>query len=245
MRMPHFAVMATVAVGLVAAPLRAAPTDAPTGSSPANRPGAPTSPAGPSVTSPAGPSRQDLPPDAPRQRPLDVHTAASPDAPVSGLTTPGLTARHVGSTLSAVDQEFVQQAAVGGLAEVAAGRLALQKSQNTRVKQFAQQMVTDHTAANAALQRLATPKGLTLPAKPDAKHEAAVKDLAAKDGTKFDRAYMLAQVQDHLQVISVFQREAAQGGDTELKSWAQQTLPKLRHHLQMAEEILRAAPGGA
>ena len=47
--------------------------------------------------------------------------------------------------------------------ELEAANLILQKSKNAEVKDFAQMMITDHTKANAELQKLATLKGLQLP----------------------------------------------------------------------------------
>src|SRR4029450_3766441 len=58
------------------------------------------------------------------------------------------------------DQLFVQQASSGGLAEVRAGQLATERAASAEVKQFGQQMVTDHTKANQELATLAQAKQL-------------------------------------------------------------------------------------
>ncbi len=42
------------------------------------------------------------------------------------------------------DLAFMNDAAPGGLAEVELGRMATERAASTEVKQFAQQMVTDH-----------------------------------------------------------------------------------------------------
>jgi putative membrane protein len=65
--------------------------------------------------------------------------------------------------LSALDQQFVIDAAQGGMAEVQLGQLALERSRNPEVKQFARQMIQEHTRANERLMRLATQKGITPP----------------------------------------------------------------------------------
>jgi putative membrane protein len=49
-------------------------------------------------------------------------------------------------------------------------RLALQKSANDSMKQYAQKTSDDHTMAGEELMRLASMKGVTLPTQPDAKH---------------------------------------------------------------------------
>ncbi len=52
------------------------------------------------------------------------------------------------------------------MAEVEAGNLARQKSNNAKVKDFAAMMVKDHTAANDTLKSLAASKNITLPSSP-------------------------------------------------------------------------------
>lgn len=51
-------------------------------------------------------------------------------------------------------QQFVRKAATGGLAEVQLGQMALQRAASPEVKQFAQQMVDDHTKANNELRQI-------------------------------------------------------------------------------------------
>ena len=54
------------------------------------------------------------------------------------------------------DLAFVQQATASGLAEVMEGQLAIAKSSSPAVRNFGQQMVTDHTAANDQLRAIAS-----------------------------------------------------------------------------------------
>ena len=67
-------------------------------------------------------------------------------------------------------QDFVNQAASGGLFEVQSSELALQRSQNADVQQFANQMITDHTANNQELMAAAKAEGLTVPAQISSPH---------------------------------------------------------------------------
>jgi predicted outer membrane protein len=55
----------------------------------------------------------------------------------------GVTAKAKG--LSADEQQFVKKAAAGGLAEVKLSELAKDRASDAKVKDFAAQMVTDHT----------------------------------------------------------------------------------------------------
>jgi len=134
-------------------------------------------------------------------------------------------------------QGFATRAAQGGMAEVELGRLASQKAQNAEVKKFAQMMVQDHTNANTELKSLAGKKNITLPTALDAEHKAVMDKLQGLTGAEFDKAYMDAMVEDHEKTVDLFQAQADDGDDADVKAFAAKTLPKIRQHLEMAEKI--------
>jgi putative membrane protein len=144
------------------------------------------------------------------------------------------TARAAGP---AADVAFVQKAAAGGLAEVAAGTLAQKKGNNDRVKQFGAHMVEDHSKANDELKALAAAKKIEVPSTPDAEHRQALAKLEAASGAAFDRAYRAQMVADHQKTIALFEQQAKNGQDADLKAFAAKTLPSLREHLKMAQTL--------
>lgn len=156
-------------------------------------------------------------------------TFATDTAATSTTTT------NTGS-LSPTDAEFVSKAAMGGLAEVQYGNLALQKAQSADVKSFAQRMVTDHGAANQELQALATSKGMTLPTDLAGTHKAGYDHLNMLSGAEFDKAYMQHMVADHQTDIAEFEKAASSATDSEVKAFASKTLPTLQQHKQLADE---------
>jgi len=140
--------------------------------------------------------------------------------------------------LSALDRQFVIDAAHGGMAEVQLGQLALERSRNPEVKQFARQMIQEHTRANERLMRLATRKGITPPTTPGPKYEAAMSRLMQLSGEAFDQAYMNeAGVNAHMESAAVYQRQAGLGQDPDLKAFAATILPRVQGHLEMASEM--------
>ena len=141
------------------------------------------------------------------------------------------------SQLSAADQTFVKKAAQGGMAEVELGKLATQKASSEDVKKFGQRMVDDHTKANDQLKQIAGTKGVTLPTELDSKDQALKDRLSKLDGEKFDQAYMKNMVRDHTKDVSEFRKESTSGKDSDLKSFASQTLPTLEDHLKEAKNI--------
>lgn len=154
-------------------------------------------------------------------------------APFVFAAVPG----HAADKLSAQDRSFVHDAAQGGLAEVQEGKLAQQKASSADVKQFANTMVTDHTKANDELKRIAQEKGVTAPARTSEQEATAEANLRKESGTQFDRDYIKQQIGDHQKTIALFEKQVNSGSDPDLKSFAQETLPILRRHLEMAQGL--------
>jgi putative membrane protein len=142
------------------------------------------------------------------------------------------------------DQMFAEKAAMGSMAEVEAGKIALQKSSNDKVKAFAQKLVTDHTKAGEELKAAASQEGITVPGALDAEHEAALDRLKGLSGDQFDAAFKEHMVKDHKKDIALFEKESA-SGQTALDKFAAKTLPTLKQHLRMAEELPGGMPAGS
>jgi putative membrane protein len=141
------------------------------------------------------------------------------------------------------DHKFAMDAAQGGLMEVDLGQLATQKAASQAVKDFGQRMVTDHSKANQQLMQIAAQKGMSLPKALAADMKQEREKLAATSGAEFDRMYMSHMVKDHVKDVKEFEKQAKKGNDPALKSFAQETLPVLRQHLELARSV--AAQVGA
>jgi putative membrane protein len=159
-------------------------------------------------------------------------TPQSTTTPITQTTTP-----TDQNTTPISNQEFVTQAAQGNLAEIQLGQLAQKKAASTEVKQYGQQMITDHTQAHNQLKQLAAQKKLTVPQSVSEQDKQVAEKLSKLSGPNFDQAYMNQMVQDHQKTISLFQREAEQGQDPDLKAFATKTLPTLQQHLQQAQSL--------
>jgi putative membrane protein len=140
-------------------------------------------------------------------------------------------------TLAPEDRTFLNKAAVGGMAEVQLGQLAVKNAKSADVKTFGQRMIDDHSKVNSELTRLATTKGVTPPSELDSKNKATLDRLSKSTGDQFDKAYMTDMVTDHEEDVAEFQKEANSGGDPDEKAFAAKTLPTLQEHLQLAKSI--------
>jgi putative membrane protein len=149
----------------------------------------------------------------------------------SGTTAVGTT------TVDEETADFFVKAADGGMAEVAAGKVAQEKSTNAKVKEFAGMMVQDHTGANTQLKELAAKKNVTLPDTVSNDHKEAAAEVSKKTGKNFDKAYMDMQVKDHEKTVDLFEKGSKNVKDPEVKSFIDNTLPKLKAHLESARNI--------
>lgn len=151
--------------------------------------------------------------------------------------------RAVNETADSADgqlssQAFVTRAAEAGLAEVELGRLGSERAQDPQVKQFARQMVNDHSKANAELKSLATAQKMDMPREPNARQRMAIEKLGLKKGADFDRAFAAQMARDHSKAVKLFRQAAQQGTvDEGLRQFAATTLPTLEHHKQEADNL--------
>jgi putative membrane protein len=156
---------------------------------------------------------------------------------LAGLPCAALAQDSAGMTQGNHDALFMRQAAAAGLAEIQAGRIALDKASSAQVKQLAQRIIDDHTRANDQLTSLAQRKQVTLPTAPMPMQKQEADHLNTLSGASFDQAYAQAMVKDHRDPIKLFGMESQNGADPDLKQFASSTLPALKQHLQMAEQV--------
>lgn len=138
-------------------------------------------------------------------------------------------------------QNFATEASAAGMAEIDAAKLALKKSQSADVKTFAQHIIDDHTKANTELKAIAQKQKLELSDSPSVMNQAKAKVLDVRDES-FDAAYANNQVSAHEDAVKLFTDAANNSSDTEIKAFAQKTLPVLQQHLEMAQELVKAHP---
>jgi putative membrane protein len=152
-------------------------------------------------------------------------------------TTKVTTVKTDSSATVLADTTFAAKAAVGGMAEVALGKMAAAKGASDKVKEFGKMMVMDHGKANAELMSIARAEKITLPAGLDAEHQAKSDSLSKLSGKDFDVAYVNAMVDGHKKTLALMQSEAASGKDAQLKSFAAKTAPVVQSHLDAITKI--------
>lgn len=136
------------------------------------------------------------------------------------------------------DRELIEDLAHANLAEIETGRLALEKTANPQVKQFAQRMIEDHTNAMKQLQQLAQRKGVEVPGETDFQHKAIATALRLLNGNTFDEQYLRhVGVNDHRRTVDLLEKTQRTARDPDLKGYAGKTLPTVQKHLAMARQM--------
>lgn len=138
------------------------------------------------------------------------------------------------------DLAFMNDAGPGGAAEVELGRMAAARAASSEVKQFAQQMVEDHSRAGKKLKALAQQKKVTLPPEMLPKAKQTMEKLGKLQGADFDREYVKTMVEVHQKDVAAFEAFARNATDADVKAFASATLPTLKHHLQMISQLAKS-----
>ncbi len=134
-------------------------------------------------------------------------------------------------------EEFVRKASADNLAEINLGRMVEKQASNADLKKYGERLVNDHTKANEELNQLANRKNFRVAQKMDPKHEMLANQLSKLNGANFDRSFLKDMVKDHEKAVSMFEAEAKNGTDPDVKAYAAKVLPTLKEHLKIARDL--------
>lgn len=167
-----------------------------------------------------------------------ANIARQPGGPQALSGTTGMSGSSSGMMqLSAAEQSFVMDAAQGGMAEVELGKLAEQRGSSAQVRDFGRMMVQQHTQANSELMAIAQRMGISPPTSLSPAAQAAQMRLQGAQGQDFDRQYVEQQAAAHLEQRTIFQFAANNAQNSELRSFAQKTLPVIERHIDQLRTI--------
>jgi putative membrane protein len=157
------------------------------------------------------------------------------DSPSSGASKEKPATEDSASPAAAA---FLKKAAEDGRMEVDLARLAVSKTSNAAVKNYAEMLITDHEKAGDDVASMAEKKSVTLSKERPGAPNATKTRLEKLSGAAFDRAYAAAMVDDHKKAVAEFEK-AMNLNDRDVKSFAQETLPTLKHHLEEAQKLAK------
>ncbi|MGD0730134.1 MAG: DUF4142 domain-containing protein [Terracidiphilus sp.] len=135
------------------------------------------------------------------------------------------------------DQKFVDMAAQTDMLEAHLGQMAANQADRQAVKDYAQMLVTDHTADYQQLTALAAKDGLMVPKGLDAAHNRMIAPFDKLNGAAFDKRYIHTMIEGHTEAIGIYNKEAADAENSDVKAYASATLPTLQKHLDGAKTL--------
>ena len=131
---------------------------------------------------------------------------------------------------------FIEKAALGGMLEMALGKLAGEKALSLRVKDFGRLMELDHARINAGLKALSSSKGLKFPVSLPAKDLEQISEMSKMETEHFEKLYLKMMVEDHNKYIELFSG-AGKSPDVLVSDFASKYLPVLERHRLKALEV--------
>lgn len=149
------------------------------------------------------------------------------------------------------------------MTEIDLAQLALSKSNNDKVDEYANMLIKHHKAADEKVQNLAKEKGFVLvhPVSVDSAAKDAVttpnspapqlKDsekqeitkLRTLSGEQFDREYMLTMVKGHNKLLTTLDTAEGQLKDDQVKDLVDDLQPTVRDHADRANKLAKELGG--
>jgi putative membrane protein len=167
-------------------------------------------------------------------------------APMARAQAPALVPPHSpvrASTVALDDPTIVAIFDAANSWDMETGQLALRKSRNKDVREFAEMMVRDHKAVRQLGRELAhrlsvspTPPGKEFALAVD--HAAKMKTLRSASGHTFDKAYIDHEVWYHQAVIDAVTKQLLPATkNAELKALEEKVAPNFVAHLAAAKQV--------
>src|SRR5690606_25670875 len=173
------------------------------------------------TTDPAGGAQGSAPLDRdPRPAgadPTHGNTTHSPEANRES-TIPMPDTQSANDEIANNDKDFLENAIQGSYAEIEGSQLALEKTDDPKIKEFAQTMIDDHKAMLEQTSQLATQKGVTPPDGPSMMQTTEITGLKALTGGAFDAMYInRIGVASHEKTIELFEETSQSTQDPDIK----------------------------
>jgi len=173
----------------------------------------------------------------------DSGSSAAPAASQGSEATPPEVSQASGKMAALADGQILTILSNVDTGEIDQAQVALSKSTTLAVREFAQQMVDQHTQSKQAAQQLASETMIIpSPSKPaeevHAKGSKVLEELESADATSFDSTYMKTQLKQHQEVLKLLDEKLIPSASSpELRNALQKTKSMVQHHIDMATQI--------
>lgn len=143
----------------------------------------------------------------------------------------GSVAAVAAATATPADRAFVAKVSQGGMFEVAAGKLAIQKASTQDVRDFAAAEVHDHILVGDKLKAISASEGVDVASTLDAEFAGKLSHLQSLSGPAFDAAYMADMAALHDADGAAFAKESVSGGSAAYRAFGAETHLIVERHI--------------
>jgi putative membrane protein len=134
---------------------------------------------------------------------------------------------------TAGDKLFALEAGCGNVWEVAFAKLEQEKGSDQQVKDLAAHIEKDHAAAEQKLEPIASKLGVNIPQHLSPEKQAKLNLYSQLPADQLDKVYLSEMKADHLKDVNAYADHVKTIQDSDLRTYATDTLPKLREHTAM------------
>jgi putative membrane protein len=137
------------------------------------------------------------------------------------------------------DARYLQLAAASNQFEIVTGQLAQERSSNDAIKALGAMFVADHTKAQQQGAAVAQKLGITVTPALTRIQQKQVAILQQLSGARFDRTWLVFQMQAHVQAIGLNLAGAVNGDTPDVRELAIANLPVVTRHLSELVQLGR------
>lgn len=160
-----------------------------------------------------------------------------------GCSLLGVAAVKAQSATADADKTFITTASQSDYTEIKFSQLATEKATDSRVKSYAQKMITDHNTLETEMKPFADKLGVTPVTQLDSDHQSKYDSLSQMTGADFDKQYMMGMSMDHHKALDLFKQEESTTADPELKKTVAKGEKVVAGHTRMADMAVKKMGG--
>ena len=130
------------------------------------------------------------------------------------------------------------------LKEIEAGKIAEAKASSPEVREYADQLIKDHTSADQMVTATAQKIGARLRDSSTQRHKGTPVDkkLSSTNGAQFDRVFLEQTSADHKKLMTELKQARDDASDDDIEALIDKIMPILQQHQDLAEILIKKEP---
>jgi len=132
---------------------------------------------------------------------------------------------------------FLVRAANATMTQLEMARMTQQIASIQSIKNFASMLVKEHQSLQQEIKSLATAKHIILPVAVSNDDQKDINELAEMNGRNYDKAFINKITDRYKDGIRLYDVAAKDAADVEIQNFANNSLVKLRMHLDSAQAL--------